>query len=280
MPCTYRPSGSVEASGSHNKRKHEDTQNPTHDLQILELLKSAPSDAALEILGNLRGGASATGILDTFGCRGLSSTPISSTKTAQGCSAPTYSTLEFCLNSSHTNAFPPLTPLHVEQVDLRLLSLGGRKSLSNRPPKKRRTELCQDGISQPPSVLVDARLEDMDISYWTAVKVDNAFAARAISFYLEVEHPLIGIFDPGLFLTDFFGHSTRFCSPLLVSSLLAWSCVRLPISSLLPLASTTLADEDNSHIAPGNVRSARAGEREAVYGLPRRGQSALGGAPR
>ena len=105
--------------------------------------------------------------------------------------------------------------------------------MPNRPAKKRRTEGCQDETSQPQGGFVDARLADMDISYWTNVKVDNAFAARAISFYLEVEHPLIGVFDPSLFLTDFFGHGTRFCSPLLVSSLMAWSCVRVSISLLI-----------------------------------------------
>lgn len=70
LPCTYRPEASVEAS-SGSKRKHEDDPNPSHDLQILELLKSVPSDAALEILRDLRGGAPISGILDTSATRGF-----------------------------------------------------------------------------------------------------------------------------------------------------------------------------------------------------------------
>lgn len=58
--------------------------------------------------------------------------------------------------------------------------------------------------------------------------IDSLEAAKALSRYLDVDHPILGLFDADLFLEDLCGYETRFCSELLVNSLLSWACVRDP----------------------------------------------------
>lgn len=71
----------------------------------------------------------------------------------------------------------------------------------------------------------DDRLQALDVGRWSNVPADNVLAASAISFYLKSEHPLIGCFDADLLLNDLIAGSTRFCSSLLVNSLLFRACV-------------------------------------------------------
>lgn len=77
-------------------------------------------------------------------------------------------------------------------------------------------------------ILADNRLEIVNFANWTHVPIDNFEAANAISRYIENDHPLLGLFDAGLFLEDLCSYDTRFCSELLVNSLLSWACVRNP----------------------------------------------------
>ncbi|ORY64515.1 uncharacterized protein BCR38DRAFT_435341 [Pseudomassariella vexata] len=75
-----------------------------------------------------------------------------------------------------------------------------------------------------PASYCDERLTLLDISYWTDVVVADEFAARVISLYLETDHPLLGFFDPDLFITDLVSKQHRFCSRFLVHALLYWGC--------------------------------------------------------
>jgi len=43
--------------------------------------------------------------------------------------------------------------------------------------------------------------------------------------YLEIDHPTIGTFDADLFIADLLGFRLDFCSPFLVSALLAFASV-------------------------------------------------------
>ena len=71
----------------------------------------------------------------------------------------------------------------------------------------------------------DTRLHELDISFWTSVPISNEFAANVISLYLETDHPLLGIFDPALFISDLVTWKLQFCSRLLVNAILYWACV-------------------------------------------------------
>lgn len=85
------------------------------------------------------------------------------------------------------------------------------------------------GETLPLKPLCDERLHQLDIRFWTQVEISNELAAQAISLYLETDHPLLGHFDPDLFLSDLIDKKNRFCSPVLVNSLLYWASVCLPV---------------------------------------------------
>lgn len=86
--------------------------------------------------------------------------------------------------------------------------------------------------------LCDPRLAQFEIYDWLQTPVSTGFAARAISFYLTTSHPTLGLFDADLFLGDLAAHRTDFCSPLLLSTILASACVRntysFPLLHFLP----------------------------------------------
>lgn len=82
---------------------------------------------------------------------------------------------------------------------------------------------------QPALLYYDARLSNLDIAFWTTVPCSNHVAADAISMYLEINHPMMGLFDVDLFIDDLISHSFSNCSPFLVNSLMAFTMVSAPI---------------------------------------------------
>lgn len=80
---------------------------------------------------------------------------------------------------------------------------------------------------------------------WTTVLIDNKLAGLIISFYLETDHPMLGLFDADLFLDDLFSYRETFSSRLLVNAVLCWACVcilKSIFSSFLFLSTTYRAD--------------------------------------
>ena len=86
------------------------------------------------------------------------------------------------------------------------------------------------------SHLCDQRLNHIRILSWTQVPISNDLAARLISFYLTVDHPILGLFDADLFLGDLVAHKTEFCCPLLLSAVLSFACVCRQDSNPPPLS--------------------------------------------
>lgn len=82
-------------------------------------------------------------------------------------------------------------------------------------------------IKRPTSTLRpnDKRLEKLNMTFWTSVSISDATAAKIISLYLETDHPLLGTFEPDLFVDDLTSCRLRHCSPLLVSTIMYWGCV-------------------------------------------------------
>ncbi|KAK1975573.1 hypothetical protein LZ30DRAFT_605329 [Colletotrichum cereale] len=72
--------------------------------------------------------------------------------------------------------------------------------------------------------LCDERLLKADILAWTSVKITSLTVKRALSLYLETDHAITALFDVDLVLDDLVSGSTRFCSRLLVNSVLSWAC--------------------------------------------------------
>jgi hypothetical protein len=73
--------------------------------------------------------------------------------------------------------------------------------------------------------LCDSRLADLNIGLWTSVSISNGLASRIISLYLSTDHPLLGTFDPDLFVGDLIGGGLQYCSRMLVSAVMYWGCV-------------------------------------------------------
>ena len=71
----------------------------------------------------------------------------------------------------------------------------------------------------------DSRLGLIDIGFWSGIQITNQLAATLLSLYLKTDHPTLGLFDYDLFLTDLVNQRVRYCSRLLVSSILSWACV-------------------------------------------------------
>lgn len=108
------------------------------------------------------------------------------------------------------------------------------------------------------AVLCDARLRQLKISHWSPVVISDELAAQLLSLYLTTDHPLLSPFDADLFIDDLTSRTLRFCSPLLVNSVLAWACV-----SILPLFSNccegylTIDQDHLQHIDRTSGRSGR-----------------------
>lgn len=97
--------------------------------------------------------------------------------------------------------------------------------------------------------LCDDRLWALDISYWSPVPIPNDLAARLLSLYLVTDHPLHSPFDADLFIEDLTHCALRFCSPLLVNSLLFWACVSLLIPFKARLVQRALTTLDSKRMA-------------------------------
>lgn len=65
----------------------------------------------------------------------------------------------------------------------------------------------------------------MDFREWTDIPIKDGLAAGAVSYYLETDHPIHGLFDADLFMRDLACGQKNFCSPMLVNAVLGWSCV-------------------------------------------------------
>ncbi|KAM0542362.1 hypothetical protein ACHAPJ_012827 [Fusarium lateritium] len=213
--------------------------------QALEMLRTAPEDSVAALLQDLRSRGSVSDFLQSVdsGLMATSSpiTPLVTSLAGTSASTP----VELDLNMRYSNAFPRLEIFEVADVDLRLLtvqkpntallnlqSTGPISPFSLIDYQIRRSETpTSSGLSSSPSDAtgdsahhVDSRLEDLRIWQWTSVPIPDSLAAQALSFYLVNEHPVLAFFDADLFIRDLVSGGGRFCSPLLVSSLLAWCC--------------------------------------------------------
>jgi hypothetical protein len=215
--------------------------------QALELLRTAPDEHAQYLLERLRDSGSVSEflqVLDSGIIKPPSPTDPLATSLA-GTSAD--STIELDLNMRFAGVFPVLETLDIKDVDLSLLAANKRALTSSNQQataapltpftpiefgQRSETPTTSESFSTPSDTTgdtgVDPRLESLQIWQWTSIPIPENLAAQAISFYLANEHPLLSFFDADLFIRDFVAGGGRFCSQLLVSSLLAWACVSCP----------------------------------------------------
>ncbi|KAF4508846.1 hypothetical protein G6O67_005177 [Ophiocordyceps sinensis] len=116
------------------------------------------------------------------------------------------------LAAQHPIAYPVLTPFDP-------------KALQSEPYRR----LTEPAIGNIPIFTAWHRsttpeTNELNINRWTNVNIDNYMAAKCISLYLETDHPLLGHFDPELFVSHLTAGQGEFCSSLLVNALLYWAC--------------------------------------------------------
>ncbi|KAJ3453967.1 hypothetical protein MRS44_018599 [Fusarium solani] len=209
--------------------------------QILELfhfLRSEPENQALDSLRIIRSHSDIETVLSIVqagrsqerGLRGRGWPPISTRHLG----------LEYELIARNPVAFPPLQPLESSIIkavlSTGLLSatngevnegpFGASASTPSDPEASPFSAHHFTNTKSPISTLrpCDERLEGLDMSFWSSVPISDDIAAKIISLYLETDHPLLGTFDPDLFVDDLVNCRLRYCSPLLVSALMYRGC--------------------------------------------------------
>ncbi|KAK3937143.1 hypothetical protein QBC46DRAFT_393363 [Diplogelasinospora grovesii] len=236
-------------------------------IRLFEILKSKSAPVANDALRSIRDGQVPQSIIRAIdgavAVANLQHHSLPRSPSPYRTAWPTQTQLESELANLHRNAFPPLPPLDVAKVDLKLIGIDLGAARDEResqlvsrddpnmtmnqpgepsgsgyylsPPRsnlqsRRRTAsppLSDDDDAESPPAprkYSDERLARIDMKRWTNVPVENDFAARAIQLYLKEELPLVGFLDPDRFLDDMVAGRTRFCSKLLVHALMAWAC--------------------------------------------------------
>ncbi|KAF2855091.1 hypothetical protein T440DRAFT_415184 [Plenodomus tracheiphilus IPT5] len=243
--CTYVNQGNLEMRPTILKRENTELREKLVAFKdILVHLESMPEHIAQDTLQRLKGGADPTTLLKTVQGQQLNLLP-SAQDTVRAMLPPIDSDCEFELLVRHPNAFPALDLSELSQsagttlgspsvpwgLNLPPLIHSSNVQSSNTVTKfgrqDRHIERTASNISTVDTSdtianrYFDPRLADLNIDFWTTVEITNLQAAEAISFYLETQHPIYGVFDAGLFVHDLISFSFEFCSPFLVSSLLA-----------------------------------------------------------
>jgi hypothetical protein len=229
------------------------------DRGVLTDLKNAPVDTAWAVLQQLRSSPNPSAVLRSFKW-GPPNNPNSERHTAPGTLPPVQSDLDFELMVNNSEAYPMLdvpdggviseasfsvsggspgldlgavlgTPTSTFSWQNLLLDVPATTGVEEKGFSSSDSSPSGAGPSnsQPALLYYDARLSNLDIAFWTTVPCSNHVAADAISMYLEINHPMMGLFDVDLFIDDLISHSFSNCSPFLVNSLMAFTMVSVPI---------------------------------------------------
>ncbi|KAI0840471.1 hypothetical protein F5Y06DRAFT_241282 [Hypoxylon sp. FL0890] len=205
-------------------------------IELLELLKSLPEEKASELLRDLREKGDAAFVLNEF-----KGAPIASDRV--------HPDIESELKAKYPNAYPALvaiTPSVLAASNLLRSDLSALSGKEDARPDMKQTQVGRSNVDRSTATPIDAdsavshfrshlpdghepdyfddRLRDLKIGFWTDIAVTNKFAAQVISLYLRTDHPLLGLFDPYLFVADLIDQKSRFCSRFLVHSLMYLGC--------------------------------------------------------
>ncbi|KAH7247419.1 uncharacterized protein BKA55DRAFT_739434 [Fusarium redolens] len=197
-------------------------------LDLFDVMKSGPESQAIHVLRILRCHSDLDTVFSIIQPRISPTRHISSQERTRG---PTrHLGLESELMARHSLSFPSLQPL--ETSILKAVLSTGRISATDSenagsPFDFESNPFHTHHPRQYPTPILrpcDERLEKLNISFWTTVPIPSDLAAKIILLYLETDHPLLGTFDPDLFVNDLINCETRFCSPFLLSAVMYWGC--------------------------------------------------------
>jgi hypothetical protein len=191
---------------------------------IFEHLLSRTEHVSHDTVQRLSAGTEPSDVLKTL--RGeLPHAMLSEQAAARAILPPVHSDGELELLVRHPKAYCALDLPVVAHDTVSSLFLGGESSHEHLSQLER-VQSTKEPSDHPK--YCDARLEKLNIEFWTSVPLTNEDAASAISLYLETHHPVWCFFDASQFLGDLTScriDSESTCSPLMVSALLAFALV-------------------------------------------------------
>lgn len=189
---------------------------------IFSHLQGRTQHIAHDTVQRLGAGTDPSDVLRTL--RGeLPRNTLSEQATARAILPPVYSDCELELLVRHPKAYSLLDLPVVTQSTVHTLFLDTPPLHASQLEYVRTTNKPADHPQY-----CDSRLSQLNIEFWTSVPLSSTQAASAISLYLETHHPIWSFFDASLFVRDLVECRTdpeSTCSPLLVSSLLAFAMV-------------------------------------------------------
>jgi hypothetical protein len=219
---------------------------------ILEHLRSVPEYEALATIRRLKSTRNASSVLSSIQGSAHTAARPSEMRMTRATLPPTRSGIEFELNIRHRSVYPVLEPLDIASFDLTALFPDSRRksrfpslpesgtethhphgepsitSLTTIPsPSLHGINLREASPNTGHSnrLYCDSRLNRLNIGYWTKIPISNELAARVISNYFETDHLIFACIDADLFVADLVDLKPDYCTPLLLSSLMALACV-------------------------------------------------------
>ncbi|KAI1418772.1 hypothetical protein F5Y12DRAFT_468188 [Xylaria sp. FL1777] len=194
-------------------------------IEFLELLKSVPGERSNTLVKRLKEKGDPALVLAEY--RGTTIESGSPSKPDHWESRHHQSSLEGELMANNSNSFPTLPPINPtalarsnllrpwpsDSVPGQLDAVPRLTSPSEYPESK-----------EQPIKYCDERLQYLQVGFWTDIKVSNDFAARVISLYMKTDHPLLGLFDTRLFITDLVTQRTKYCSRFLFHAIMYLGC--------------------------------------------------------
>lgn len=247
--CTYPKKEDRSRSAVDLKHKNTELRAKIaafHD--VIGLLQGMSPDDAQHSLHHLMNSQDPVAILNTL--RGQSmGTSMSDEDTARAFFPAAHSKCELELLVRHPFAYPaPDVSSRAKSLRLHLSSFYTPPTTPLLPSKLPSTEIQASSLPEPPGhgeslpsnpspspssmpQYFDPRLAQLNVGFWTSVPMSNAYAAEAISAYLEIQHPVWGLFDAWLFVRDLVQLRFDFCSPFMLNSLLAAAFVSMFLCS-------------------------------------------------
>ncbi|KAG7123089.1 Nitrogen assimilation transcription factor nit-4 like protein [Verticillium longisporum] len=219
--------------------------------EVLQILKAAPEPEALDILRMLRANRDPSAVLAVLKDSTSSNPTPSEPGADHSYTNLSRSRFEHELMRNYPTAYPVIRPLplprpetfdaspapylrRTRSMDQRTIlgihlsgyglpgdHMTGSSYLADTEDNPFLTE-TSGGIAPTLVPICDERLHHLDMSFWTDIPLSNEFATNVISLYLTTDHPLLGMFDPDLFVSDLVGHRDVYCSRFLVHALMYW----------------------------------------------------------
>ncbi|PSN68600.1 hypothetical protein BS50DRAFT_461464, partial [Corynespora cassiicola Philippines] len=145
-----------------------------------------------------------------------------------------------------TVTLPPSTPMDPRSLETDLSLLLGRPAMTQSGESRHFGHTSSLGLVAEDENYTRSRMRDTSVERklptWTTVSQDMAFVEHLLDLYFKWSHPFYVIFSRECFLKDFRNGREKYCSQLLVNSILAYAC--------------HFSDEPAARTDPENARTA------------------------